>query len=498
LIFRRGTPPDSEYTFKHALVQDVAHSTLLRGRRRQIHARIAATLEDQFPEIVLAQPALLAQHYAEAGLADKAVGYWLKAGQQAMARSAMTEAVTQLRKGLDLLPGVSDGAARHEQEVNLRITLGHALIATKGYAAQESGEAFDRARQLCEQLNRPLQLQPVLEGQYLFRLVRGELRQAERHAEEIYRLGDSRNDAYGKFRGLSASGHACCYLGKFLDARACYEKALPLWDPIHRTLEAQRPGDTYVASLIHFSRTLLCLGHLDQARLRRDQALAEARRLSPYNVVFARCHSWFGDWAIKGRNLTQTMLQSAEEVLAISSERGLPQWLGHGKVMRGWCLGTEGQPEDGIPLVLQGLELYCATGAKLTMPFFLMTLAELYGMATQPEEGVNRLAQALKLVQTAEECWAEAEMHRLRGTLLLSTNEHAAAEDSFHQALAVAGRQSAKLWELRAAIGLARLWRDQGKRGEACALLAPIYGWFTEGFDTSLLKDAKALLDELK
>jgi class 3 adenylate cyclase/predicted ATPase len=497
LIFRRGMPPNAEYNFKHALVQDAAYSTLLLSRRQQLHGRIAATLENRFPEIVAAQPALLARHCGEAGLAERAVGYWLKAGQHALARSVMSEAVTQFRKGIDLLPGVSGDTARQEWELDLQIALGHALIATKGYAAQESGEAFDRARQLCEQLDRPPQLLSILVGQYVFRLVRGELRQAERHAEEIYRLGDVRNIEDSRFRGLSVTGHAHLYLGKFLDACACYEEAIPLWDPMHRTLTSWRLEDSYVTSLIHYSRALLCLGHVDQALLRRDQALAETRRLSSYNVVFARCHSWFGDWVIEGGNSTQTMLQSAEEVLAISSERDLPQWFGQGNVMRGCCLGTAGQARDGIPLILEGLSQYCATGAILLMPFFLMTLAELYGMAAQPVEGLNRLVQAAMLVETTQERWAEAEMHRVRGTLLSSMNEHSAAEDSYRQALAVARRQRAKLFELRAVASLARLWRDQGERTKARDLLAPVYGWFTEGLDTPVLQDAKALLDEL-
>jgi predicted ATPase len=190
LIFRRGTSPDAEYTFKHALVRDAAYSTLLRSRRQQIHARIATTLESQFAEIVVVQPALLAQHCAEAGLAERAVGYWLKAGQQAIPRGAITEAVAQVRKGLDLLSGVPDGAARQEQELDLQTTLGYALTATKGFAAPEAGEAFARARDLCERLNRPSRLEPVLVGQWVFRLVRGELDQAEHHAEEIRLLGD--------------------------------------------------------------------------------------------------------------------------------------------------------------------------------------------------------------------------------------------------------------------------------------------------------------------
>ena len=201
LIFRRGTPPDAEYTFKHALVQDAAYSTLLRSRRQQLHARIAATLEDQFPEIVAAQPALLAQHCAEAGLAEKAVGYWLKAGQQALARSAMTEAVAQLRKGLDLLAGLPDGPGRRQQELDLQIALGSALIATKGYSAPEVGETIARARALAEQLDRPDYLLPLIFGQWTFHLVRAEHKLALSLAEQMEKFGKARNDVSGAIAG---------------------------------------------------------------------------------------------------------------------------------------------------------------------------------------------------------------------------------------------------------------------------------------------------------
>jgi class 3 adenylate cyclase/predicted ATPase len=496
LIFRRGTPPDAEYTFKHALVQDAAYSTLLRGRRQQLHGRIATTLEGQFPEIVQTEPELLARHCAEAGLAERAVSYLLKAGQQAIARGAMTEAVTQLRKGLDLLSGVGDGAARQQQELDLQITLGHALMGAKGLGAPEPGEVFVRARQLCEQLDRPQQLGTVLTGQWIFRLVRAELDQSEHHAEEIRNLGEARNDEMWTCFGSSFSGMTCHFLGKFIEARDYLENALSLWDPTFRRFSAS-PDDPYVQLLITLSRTLLYLGHVDQARLRRAEALTEARLLSPYTLIFALCHAWYGDWASEGLKSAPTMLRSADEVLAISSEQGFPMWFGVGNIMRGWCLGAVGQTAEGIPLLLQGLADLRATGCSVLLPFFLTTLAEVYGMAAQPEEGLDRLAEAAKLVETTQERWIEAEMHRLRGTLLLSMHEHAAAEDSYHRALAVARQQQTKSWELRAAMSMARLWRDQGKRDEAHDLLAPVYNWFTEGFDTLDLKGAKALLDEL-
>ena len=206
LIFRRGTPPDAEYTFKHALVQDAAYSTLLRSRRQQLHARIAATLEDQFPEIVATQPALLAQHCAEAGLTEKAVGYWLKAGQQAMARSAMTEAVAQLRKGLDVLTGLPDGPRRRQQELDLQIALGPALAFTKGLSAPDVGETIARARALAEQLDRPEYLVRLSFGQWAFHLGRAEHKLALSLAEQIEKIGEARNDVSAQLRGRRAMG----------------------------------------------------------------------------------------------------------------------------------------------------------------------------------------------------------------------------------------------------------------------------------------------------
>jgi predicted ATPase len=496
LIYRRGAPPDAVYTFKHALVQDAAYGTLSGRRRQQLHVHITATLEGQFPEIVETQPELLARHCADAGLLEKAVGYSLKAGQQAIAQGAMTEAVAQLHKGLDLLFGVPDSGARQGQELDLQIALGHVLLATKGYAAPDPGVAYARARQLCEQLHRPAQLGSVLVGQYAFRFVRAELDQAERHAEEMRHLGEAQNDAMWKCFGSARSGTACCSLGKFIDSRAHYENFLSLWNPKYRAF-ASSPQDPYVSALIHLFRTLTCLGNVDQARFRRDEALAESRRWSPFTLAYARVNAWFSDWAIEGVKSAQAMLRPAEEVVAISREQGFPLLFAVGNIMRGWCLVAVGQPAKGVALILQGLALYRSTGASLMMPFFLMTLAEAYGMAGQPDDGLNRLAEAAKLVETTQEGWAEAEIYRLRGTTLLSMHEPAAAEDNYRHALIVARRQSAKFWELRAALDLAQLWRDQGKRSEARDLLAPVYGWFTEGFDTPVLQDAKALLDQL-
>ena len=209
--------------------------------------------------------------------------------------------------------------------------------------------------------------------------------------------------------------------------------------------------DPHVASLIILSRTLLCLGYVDQARLRRDEALAEARRISPYNLTYALCDAWPGDWALMGAKEARTTLQSAEQALTSSREQSLPMFLGVGHIMRGWCMGAVGQAAEGIPLLLQGVAIRRAAGTNLLLPFFLTIVAEVYGMAAQPEEGLKWLAEAAEIVETTQDRWAEAEMHRMRGTLLLSMHKHAGAEESYRYSLAIARQQSAKFWELRAA-----------------------------------------------
>jgi len=291
-------------------------------------------------------------------------------------------------------------------------------------------------------------------------------------------------------------GDPCFYLGKLKEARAYYEVALDLWDPTYRAI-ASTPEDGYVAGQMYLSRTLLCLGYIDQAILRRDDAVAEARRLSPYALAWALSNAWYGDWALQGVNAADTMLECAEEVLAISSQHGFPLFLGIGSVMRGWSLGALGQAKEGIATLLQGIAKRRAEDCRLMVPLCLVALADAHGISTSPQEGLKWLDEAFSLIETTQERWAEAEMHQRRGTLLLSIQQPTAAEDSYHQALAVAQRQNAKFWELRAATRLGCLWRDQGKREQARDLLAPIYNWFTEGLDTPVLNEAKVLLDEL-
>jgi tetratricopeptide (TPR) repeat protein len=490
--------PHISYLFKHALVQDAAYSTLLRGPRQRLHGRIAAVLEDKFPEIVEMQPELMARHCVEAGFIERAIDYRLKAGRLAVARSAMTEAVAQLPKGLDLVSDVADAVARRELELDLQVMLGNALIATRGYAAPEPSAAFARARQLCEGLDRPAQLGQVLVGEFVLRLNRADMRQAEHQAAEIRNLGEISNEVRWKRAGSSVSGNVCYWLGKFTDARVHCEKALSLRDPVHRGF-AGSPEHGQGLILITLCKALACLGYLDLANLRRDEALSEARqRRSSFSLAGVLGNAWISDWAIEGSMSAEKTLRSAEEILAIAHEHGFQFWGGVGNVMRGWSLATLGKEMEGISLLLEGLAICRATGTSVVLPVFLIALADVYGRSARPGEGLDCLEEALSLGETTQVRCVEAEMHRLRGTLLLSMNEKVAAEESFRHALTVARQQTARLFELRAAASLACLWRDNGKLTEARDLLAPVYGWFTAGFDTPVLQDAKAALDTLE
>jgi tetratricopeptide (TPR) repeat protein len=496
LIFQRGSPPDAEYTFKHALVQDAAYSTLLRGRRQQLHGRIATTLESQFPEIVTAQPQLMAQHCAQAGLNEKAVGYWLKAGQQAVARSAITEAVAQLQKGLDLLASRPDGDWRRQQELELLFALARALIAAKGYAAPVVGETFARARVLAEQLDRSDYLVRLLGGRAGFHLVRSELRLALSLAEQTEIFGETQNDVALRFLGHYQHGSIRYFLGEFVAARALFEQCDRLDDPAHRAVSATLTTvNPYAVAPGYLAATLTPLGYIDQGRSRIDAALTVARRLGHvYSLVYVLT------WAVTIELATGSPHEAqrhAEEIVALSNEHGFPFFLASGTVHRGTALTALGQAQGALTLITKGLSMYRATGAVLGTPWMLTRLAEAHRRLGQSGEGLNCLTEAAQIIEATDERCGEAELHRVRGDLLNATDDRAATEQSYHQALAVARRQSAKLPELRAATSLARLWRDQSRRAEARDLLASIYGWFTEGLDTPVLKEAKALLEQL-
>jgi class 3 adenylate cyclase/predicted ATPase len=492
LLFVRGAPPESAYIFKHALVQDAAYGTLLRSRRQRLHSRIATTLESRFPEIAAAQPALLAHHFTAAGLAERAVEYWLKAGQRALAHSAMAEAVAQSRKGLDLLAGLPDSPGRRQRELDLQIALGMALTATGGWATPDVAETLARARALAEQIDRPEYLAPLVLGQWTFHFVRGELRLGLALAEQLEVNGALRTDTAAQLLGRLMIGTTRFLLGEFDAARAVLERCLDLADPAHRNVRGLA-FDPFAAMLAYLGATLACLGYIDQARSKLDEALSEARRLKhahtlAHVLVFANRVDWLTRWP----------MLHLEDSLALTTEHNFRHYLAWALAFRGRTSILRGETQEGLALVENGLAEMRATGCVLSTPMLFTWLAEAYVALGQPTEAQNGLAEAARIVAATDERFFEAELlYRVPGDLLHAAGDRSAAERSYRQAIAVAERQNAKLFQLRASTSLARLWRDQGKRAEAYNLLGPIYNWFSEGFHAPDLKDAKALLDEL-
>jgi class 3 adenylate cyclase/predicted ATPase len=498
LIYRRGTPPDAEYTFKHALVQDAAYSTLLRSRRQQLHAHITATLETRFPEIVAAQPALLAHHCTEAGLSEKAVDYWLSAGRQAWRRSMLAEAVALLGRGLALVRGLPDTDWRREREFDLQIALGQALVASRGWGTPELVEVHARARELAVALNRPRALLFALWGQFSDHWARVDLRRMRRLAAELRELGDTAGDVLMQMMGRQAGGMTCFHLGEFAAGRAYLEKALALYDPAYRPFVSELLShDARVFLRIYSSGLLAALGHLDQALLQREAALDEARLLShpPTLAIALGAAGWTTGSFV--RLEPGSLLQCSDEQLALATEHGLGFDRAIGLVFRGWCLAALARGDEGIPLIEEGVAGWHELGFRVHRPWLLALLGDACRMAGQRQAALAHLTEARDLAEATKERYFQAETLRLRGEVLLATGDPQAAEASFREAMAIAQRQSAKFWELCAAMSLARLWRDQRKRAAGHALLAPVYRWFSEGFDTPVLQEAKALLEEL-
>jgi predicted ATPase len=496
LLYRRGIPPDAEYTFKHALVQDAAYGTLLRSRRQQLHARIAATLEVRFSEIVTAQPALLAYHCTEAGLTVKALDYWLAAGRQAWARSAVAEAVALLRRGLGLVPALPDGEERQERELELEIALGQALLASRGWGAAEAGEAYTRARELALRLNRPRTLIFALWGLFANLVCRAEHERGRLLAAEMRELGETSGDIPTRVMACSACAFNYFCLGEFAAARACVEEALALYDPAHRQLYAELLPKDMLVTLLHFSTIpLASLGYLDQARSRAETALIEARRLThAHTLIDTVAYAWFTGWSMGFE--PASLLQWADEVM-LAADHELAVYRAFGTLTRGWGLAAMGRWGEGVPLLTAGLAHLYDTGFTAHTTAFLTLLADGCRMAGQLQAALAHLAEARRFAEQTGDRWALAEALRLRGDVLLAIDDRSGAEAGYREAIGVAQQQSAKLWELRAATSLARLCRDQGRRAEARNLLAPVYGWFTEGFTTPILLEAKALVEGL-
>ncbi len=517
LMQQRGLPPQARYVFKHALIQDTAYQSLLKSTRQQYHSQIAQVLEEKFLETKESQPELLAHHYTEAGLVAQAIPYWHKAGQKATQRSANVEAISHLTKGLELFKTLPDTPERAQQELTLQIALGIPLVATKGFAAPEVEKAYARARELCQGVGETPQLFPVLFGLWVFHFVRGELQTARELAEQALTLARRVQDPALLLEAYYRLGYTLFHFGELVAARSHLEQSIVLYDSqqhqSHALLYGQDPG---VVSLSYAALALWLLGYPDQALKRNHEALALAQEVShPFSLAFALdVASIFHQY----RREEQVAQERAEAVIRCSTEQGFLLWLAFGTMLRGWALAEQERGEEGIAQLRQGLSAFRATGAEAGRAHHLTLLAEAYGKVGQAEEGLSVLAEALEAVAKSGERFYEVELYRLYGELSLRMGEretgrtgkeekiahspihpfaHSSPEECFLKAIEIARKQQAKSLELRATMSLARLWQQQGKQKEAHQMLSEIYNWFTEGFDTKDLQEAKMLLEEL-
>jgi class 3 adenylate cyclase/predicted ATPase len=496
LVIQRGTPPDASYMFKHALMQDAAHGSLLRSTRHLLHAKIAEALEIHYPELMDSQPELFAQHYAEAGLVERSVAYWGKAGRRSAARSAMAEAVAQLQKGLDGLALLPETAERQRQELEFWSALGAALRFVRGQATQEMGHAFARARELWEKLGSPPEFHHIPYGQSFYHVYRGEFDLAQHLDADLLRVSRQRNDIPGLVLGHASSGRTLMFAGRFALSKSHLEEALALYDPVaHASLGGQTGSHPGVGARGQLGIALFCLGFPDQAAAQSSAAIAEAMTLGHAPSLAASLAMDARLLALCGNDAA--LDQRAGQLIALATEQGFPMYRALATIYRGLGKVRSGEVATGISLLRSGASAYSATGAETRISYHNALLAEACEIAGEIEEALSLLDNALQIAERIGERWFAAELYRRKGQVMLRQGDAEAAEALYRQALAIAREQEAKLWELRAATSLARLFQDRDCHAEAYQLLAPVYGWFTEGFDTPDLVCTKVLLGEL-
>jgi class 3 adenylate cyclase/predicted ATPase len=505
LLFQQGASPHATYLFKHALVQDAAYGTLLREPRRALHARIAETLESQFAEIAENQPELLARHCTEAGLIEKAAGLWDKAGQRSLARSALVEAIVQFTRALDQIAALPTTPTLRREQIRLQVALITPLLHVKGYAAPETKTAAERARLLIEQAEAlgeppedPLLLFSVLYGFWVANYAAFNGDMMRELAAQFLALAEKQGATVPLMIGHRLMGTTLLFTGDIAEGRTHLDRALAFYDPAkHRRLATRFGQDVRVVVLSWRPLTLWLLGYPQAAVADTEHALKDAREIGQAATlmsalaVISVTHIHSGNYA--------AATAQADELVALADEKGALFWKAVGMINQGYVLALTGKASNAVKVLTSGITAWRSTGSTLWMPLHLSYLARAYAQLGQFDDAWRCIGEAMTAVETTKERWCEADIHRIAGDIaLLSPKPDATkAEGYFEQALTVARQQQSKSWELRAAMSMARLWRDQGKPQQACDLLAPVYGWFTEGFDTIDLKEAKALLDEL-
>lgn len=490
LVFRRRAPHGDAFLFKHALVQEAAYGTLLRSTRRELHERIARALEDRFPEVATLQPELLARHCAEAELVDKAVGYWARAGQQAVQRSAMQEAASHLRRALKLLPRLPETTARWQLELELTSALGTALLATKGYTDEERARSYARARELCELLGDAARLVRVMLGQCSYHLARGEVEAVLSIATDLLQRAERQDSREMRVTGHQFFGIGMLYAGRLHEAREHLEASGKLLEEAGEGAASFANGrDALVGVPAYLATLLVLLGDYGQARdqLARCLAIAE-QQARPHRLAFALGMAiWFHAMLDEDASALLTRLD------ALAAERGYPFWRGFVRMCQGHALARAGEAERGIAVAREGVAEYDAAGAAWATPILFCTIASV----VDSDHGLALVDDAFARIEGTGVHFFEPELHRVKGEMLLRSDHACEAETHLAEALRLAHRQGARHWELRSAASLARLRQSQGRCAEAYDEFAAVLRTFGSSVDTPDLARSKALLDQL-
>ncbi|HME71157.1 MAG TPA: adenylate/guanylate cyclase domain-containing protein [Myxococcota bacterium] len=497
ILFARGEPPTATYTFKHALIQETAYQSQLKRTRQQLHARVAKVLEERFPERVAVEPELVARHYDQAGLAAQASAHYQRAGERAMRRSANEEAIGHLRRALALVATLPETRERHQMELGLQMAVGAPLSAARGWSHPETEQTFARARALASQIGESPELPRVLAGMTIAYGMKGDLATGVEVAQEALAAAERTGEPFDLLLAHLAAG-GVFFQGHFSRALQHFEQSIGFYNPSVHACVAHTVGFDYGVVARGFAAWCqVYLGHPDRASGLSEAAVALAKQVGhPLSLADALLHAGL---VHSERGELDRMRERAEEVVGLSEQLGFPLYLGMGRFVRGWERVKSGEGEAGLAEMQQALVELAGIGSGIGAPGFLSVLAEGLLKVGRHADALGALSLGVAQAgQQGQHFW-DAELHRLRAEILLDKNGNAAseAEALFRQSIEIAQRQEAKTFELRAATRLARLWQRQGKRDAAHALLAPLYAWFTEGFGTRDLKEAKALLDAL-
>ena len=496
LILARGVPPKATYVFKHALVQDAAYGSLLRSTRRQLHGRIARAITQLTPQIAETQPELLAHHYGQAGLVDDAVAFGLKAGRSAARRSANEEAITHCTRALELLGTKPAGTERDRQELELLIALGVPMFAARGYMSADVERIYERARDLCNDVTDTPHRFTVLRGLWNSAFMRKPLALSQNLGAELLALANAQED--DTRRALACRAHGCSlfFRGEFGSAGQRFREAVDLWPFGKARAEFLVYGeDSSVLCRAYGSWLLWFLGFPEESDTWIGQALADAQALAqPF--ISAMTLGLASALHVHRGEVLQA-LERADASWTLSTRHGFPQWTAYAQMCRGWARVALGEADAGIAEMEQGWAAWQSLGSQLAKVHATVRLAEACAKTARIAAGLDWLEVAEEHARTFQECFLEAELHRIRGELLLGRETPLEAEACLRRSMEIARHQKAKSLELRAAMVLAQHWQRQGRRQEAYDLVAPIFGWFTQGFDTPDLQKARALLDEL-